>query len=167
MFYNGGYSAGMNKLIIVVANRGALKILHAMKDPHRDIPHLEPLEELSLQEARSRWADRVTDSPGQFCNNDGTGTRAAGERHNAMLEQDRRLFRTLAECINRNLIQQQPESWYLAAPSEMLHALLDYIDPQLKNQLHKTVGSDLTKVDREVLTSHFWTKQRPVAVQTS
>ena len=143
--------------IIVAANLGHLKAYRVMETPTRGL-HLELLEELNFMEAHGRYADKVSDLAGRFpvTVGPGPGTQmSSAETLGADLENQRRLTKLVAEKIEEILLREKPEYWRFAATAEIQPAILEEINPELRERLVRTAQADLTKVPATEVLAHF------------
>jgi hypothetical protein len=152
--------------IIVVADLGELKAYRVVKstgiDPHEtmQVSHVNRMEgeknrlnvellcDLEYVDPHTHISDDMSDKPGRF-------DVSTGDPHNMKLEKERRGLKQIAGDINDLIAKETPESWCLAFPKETNQQLSELLDPPVKQKLAKNLPSDLTKVHRDQLLSHF------------
>lgn len=146
-----------NKMVVVV-DRGCLKAYQVEYDGWSTNPKLELIENVKTEEADGRISSKLTDEAGRFHGGQAgrNDIRASGERHNIVLEFQRRAICQLADTINR-VVGKDPagQPVYLAAIKEINHQILDKLDPAVRARIEKVVPEDLTKINGLKLLSHF------------
>jgi hypothetical protein len=149
----------MKNTLVVVMDLGCLKAYRLENNHHYSTPRLELVEEFNNADAHGKLGDKVSDLSGRFPRRTGPSNTAAamsdGERHNIELEGRKRLVRELAQRLNGLLRNKEIECCLLAASREINHQLLDELEPQLRTKIEKNIPSDLTKVERAEILSHF------------
>lgn len=145
----------MNTELLIVADRGQLKAYTVNHPGGRDaMPEL--VDNLTIEEARNDFADRFTDQAGAFP--DGA-TRGQGnsmaERLPLREEEETRIFRKLAEHVEKVVRQHDPARWSFAAPSEINGAILDGVADDCRKTLAQNVPKDLVKIPVAELLGHF------------
>jgi hypothetical protein len=145
----------MNALLVVVADRGAVKAYKVIQTPVRG-PSAQLIEEQELREAHERYRDKVTDQAGAFPSAGTAGQgNAIAERMSMETEEDSRLFKAIAQRIEDIARRSQPLSWTFAAPPEINSAILQHLPKDLQEILDQNVKHDLTKVPGHSLLEHF------------
>lgn len=155
-----------NGNIIIVADLGQLKayrvtavtgidrqetmqVSHAnRKGTEKRTLNLELLSDIDYIAAHTRASEELSDKSGQF-------GASSGEPHNLKLEQARRGLKQIAEDIGTLLAKESPKAWHLAFPKETNRQLRELLENGVKASLGTNVASDLTKVRKEKLLSHF------------
>ncbi|MDB6023371.1 MAG: hypothetical protein JWQ04_3228, partial [Pedosphaera sp.] len=121
-------------------------------------PRVELIGQLDTIEADGRISDKVTDEAGRFAGG-GRGQheiRAAGERHNLVLEFERRAVGQLARSINQFIKRENSDDpVYFAAHKEINGPILQQLDPAVRARIEKVVPEDLTKINGLKLLAHF------------
>jgi len=149
----------MKNTLVVVADLACLKAYRIDDRPEFSSPRLELVEEFHCNEAHAHLLDKVSDMSGRFPRGSapaGSGSAmSAGERHNILLEQRRRLVRQLADRLNLLVAQAGVEHCLLAASREIHHQLVEALQARARDKIRKTLAADLTKVDKSELLRHF------------
>lgn len=145
----------MMKTLVVVTDLGCLKAFRLDENQFNSTPRLELLEHFENNGAHERLVEQVSDQGGRFPRSGANGGMSDGERHNIELERRRRLIKTLAHRLNQLMRAPDVERCYLAASREMLHPLLDELEPQARGKITRNVSADLTKVEKADLLRHF------------
>src|SRR5579872_355264 len=107
----------MRNKLVVVADLGHLKAYRVEYDEASSHPRLELIGQLDTNGADGRLSDKLTDGAGRFAGG-GRGQheiRASGERHNIVLEFERRAIGELVRQINRFVKQEAESPVYFAA----------------------------------------------------
>jgi hypothetical protein len=120
--------------------------------------HVELAEELNFLDGQGKLLDKVTDRAGRFPSSGGAnggGAKSAGENHNLQSEIQKRLIKRLGEGINDLVKRENPTMWHFAAVPEINHKIQDELCAEVRAKLSKSVGSDLTKIGKTELLSHF------------
>jgi hypothetical protein len=140
--------------LLIVADRGCLKVFHVEETP--SFGRMARLRETRhIDAAHGRYRDKFTDQAGAFPTGGTAGQgNSIGERMSLETEEDVRIFRTLAGHITE-LLQDHHERWGFAAPSEINGAILDELEPDLRNRLTLNLGSDLIHVEPSRLLRYF------------
>lgn len=142
--------------LIVLADLGRLKAFRVTRDEMTSNVHVELAEELNLLDGQEKLLDKVTDKAGRFPASGGNaGGGGAGENHKLQSEIQKRLIKRLGEAINDLVRREKPTIWHFAAAQEINQKILQELGPEVRSKLSKSVGSDLTKVGKNELLSHF------------
>ncbi|WP_456432496.1 host attachment protein [Nitratifractor sp.] len=157
--------------LIIVADLGELKAYRVKEemaiDPKDDaqtshkhhkgtlIDALRPELVLAVDfiDAHKKITEEVTDKVGR--NKAPYGAGESGEPHNLKLEIEHRLLKEIADEIMRLVRNENPKRWHLAFPAEHHKALMDRIDPDVREKLDVKIPEDLTKVKPETLLERF------------
>lgn len=146
--------------IIVVADRGEMKIYqvdHLRESPQRR-PPLRLIDQLQIEEAHQRYAERFTDRAGSFPNKGSARQgNSMAERLPLQEETESRILRRLADHLGDVLRSHESPAWALAASAEVSRALLEQLDPAHRRNLRQQVPRDLVKVPVANLLEHFET----------
>ncbi len=145
--------------IIILANLGQLKGYRIVETPTRG-RKLERVEEMVFPEAHGRFSNRLTDQLGRFSILGGVGPAKSTQQSDyetlpALAETERRLTRLLAEKIAGILHRERTEQWYFAAAPEIHDAVLEEIEPALRERLKRNVRADLVKTPPGELLARF------------
>ena len=117
-----------------------------------DVLRPELVTAVDFVEAHKKISDEVTDKEGNYKGSFGS---ASGEPHNLKLEIEHRLLKEIADTIMKIVREQNPKKWHLAFPAEHHKALLDRIDPDVREKLGIDLSEDLTKEKPEKLLERF------------
>jgi len=149
----------MKNTLVAVADLGCLKAYRVDANEHFSTPRLELVEEFHPADAPGRLVEKVSDLSGRFPRSSGPGgstaAMSAGERHNILLEQRKRLVRQLAARLNALTAAPDIQRCLLAASKEIHHLLLEALDPRARSKIHQHLPADLTKVEKSELLRHF------------
>ena len=143
--------------LIIVADRGSLKAYRVDETPTRG-PSLRLIQAFDLTDAHGKLIDKVTDLAGRFPVSDGVGGRHANsiaERTQLETETDRRIHKQLADQIVKIIDRSGKEGWSFAAPAEIHGAIVDLLPRAARDRIVEHVKSDLVKIERAKLPSHF------------
>jgi hypothetical protein len=80
---------------------------------------------------------------------------AIGERQALETENDRRIFRQLAESIADVVTTESVEGWSFAAPSPIYNSIVDLLPAAVRERIVEHVKSDLVKIEVANLPQHF------------
>lgn len=145
--------------LIIAADRGSLKAYKVNETPNRG-PSLHLLQSVEFTDAHGRYQDKVTDQAGRFPS--GNGSQAGGRHQNAVAEQqgietenDRRIFRQLADQIAEIVKAAGTEGWSFAAPASIHSAVVDLLPAAIRDRIVEHVKSDLVKIELADLPQHF------------
>jgi hypothetical protein len=146
--------------IIVVADRGEMKIYevdHFRESPRRR-PPLRLIDQLQIEEAHQKYAERFTDRAGSFPNQRSAHQgNSAAERLPLREETESRILRRLADHLGEVLRAHESPAWALAASAEVSRALLEQMDSMHRRNLRQQVPRDLVKTPVANLLEHFET----------
>lgn len=143
--------------LIIVADRGSLKAYKVNETPTRG-PSLHLIQAFDLTDAHGRLVDKVTDLAGRFPVSDGAGVHHASsiaERTQLDTENDRRIYKQLADQIGKIIDGSGKDGWSFAAPAEIHGAIVDLLPSAARNRIVEHVKSDLVKVEPAKLQAHF------------
>jgi hypothetical protein len=145
--------------LIITADRGSLKAYRVAETPNRG-PSLQLVQAVDFTDAHGRYQDKFTDQAGRFPSGD--GGEAGGRHQNAISEQqgletenDRRIFRQLAESIADVVTTEGTEGWSFAAPASIHSAVVDLLPAVVRERIVEHVKSDLVKIEVANLPQHF------------
>jgi hypothetical protein len=149
----------MRNKLVLVSDLGCLKAYKVDYDGVSTNPRVELIEEVTTEEADGRLSDKVTDEAGRFAGGERGHhvVRAYGERHNIVLELERRAIDYLAGKLNQIVKDNKNDdrSVYFAAVKEINNQIVDRLEPAVRMQIEKNVPEDLTKVQGTKLLQHF------------
>jgi hypothetical protein len=143
--------------IIITANLGHLKAYRLLQTPTRG-PKLEIVDEVEFPEAHGRFSEKVADKAARSHIGERVGVTpqiAPIDTARAELETQQRLIKLIAERIETILKRERPEIWDFAATSEIQKAILEKINPALREHLHWTDAADLTKLPADKVLPQF------------
>src|SRR4051794_1610855 len=147
--------------LVVVADRGSVKAYKVNETPNRGAS-LQLVRAFDLTDAHGRYQDKLTDQAGRFPVGDGGGQAGSGRHFNGIAERqgletenDRRLFRQLADNITDVVKTEAVEGWSLAAPAQIYSSIVDLLPPAVRDRIVEHVKSDLVKIDVAHLPQHF------------
>ena len=141
--------------LIVLADLGRLKAFRVTRDEMTSNVHVELAEELNLLDGQEKLLDKVTDKAGRFPASGGANGGGAGENHNLQLEIQKRIIKRIGEGINDLVKRENPSMWHFAAAQEINNKIQEGLCPEVRSKLSKSVRSDLTKIGKSELLSHF------------
>ena len=122
-------------------------------------PHLELMDELELDEARTKRSALVSDQAGRFPQGIGSstlhGAGSASERLHVEQEHERRLIRQLANKIDALVSDPEVILCHLAVSEAIRNQLLEAIHPEARGKIHHVLTADLTGIPTESLLEHF------------
>ena len=147
--------------LIIVTDRGSLKAYKVNETPNRG-PGLQLVQAFDTTDAHGRYQDKLTDQAGGFPVNDGGGATGSGRHQNSTAERqgietenDRRIFRQLADNIAGLVKRDGVEGWSFAAPASIHSAIVDLLPVDIRERIVEHVKSDLVKIELADLPQHF------------
>lgn len=146
---NNTFSPSVKTNLVIVTDRGLLRVYQVIQGATDRKPHLELVEELKPESAHQKLTEQVSDGAGRFPKGRGVnhtaGELSVGERHNLELEQTRRLIRLLAGRINSLLGAGSVDCCWLAASAPIHLQLFDGLTAVARSKIRETLALDLTK----------------------
>jgi hypothetical protein len=148
-----------NKLpdLIIAADRGRL----IAYTPNAS-GSLKAVRAEEIPEGRQKLSEQVTDKAGAFPMmgpNRGSGVNGtftgSAERLTLEAEIEMQSFRRVASDIEALVTRHHPKTWGFAAPSEINGAILDGLNPQLKENLVTNLRLDLVNMPADQLAKKF------------
>jgi hypothetical protein len=146
--------------LIIVTDRGSLKAYRVNETPNRRLG-LELVQAFETTDARGRYQDKVTDQAGRFPVGNG-GAAGSGRHQNAIAERqgmetenDRRIFRQLADSITEVVNREGKEGWSFAAPASIHSAVVELLPAEVRDRIVEHVKSDLVNIELANLSDHF------------
>ncbi len=137
--------------LIIVTDRGSLKAYKVNEAPNRG-PSLQLVQAIDLTDAHGRYQDKLTDQAGRFPVGDGGGAAGSGRHANSIAERqgletenDRRIFKQLAENITEVVQLAGTGGWSFAAPASIHSSVVDLLPPAVRDRIVEHVKSDLVK----------------------
>ncbi len=143
--------------LIVVADRGSLKA-YKVNETNTRGPSLQLVQAFDVTDAHGRFQDKVTDSAGRFGVSDGsTGRHASStaEQQGIETENERRIFKQLADNIAQLVQKQGKDGWSFAAPAAIHSAIVDLLPANIRERIVEHVKADLVKLELAALPGHF------------
>jgi hypothetical protein len=143
--------------LIIVTDRGSLKAYKVDETPTRGAS-LRLIQAFDTTDAHGRFGDKVTDQAGAFPHGNAGGgphQNSIAERKGIETENDRRIFRQLADNIADVVKRDAPMGWSLAAPAPIHSAVVDLLPDDVRARLVEHVKSDLVKTEPAELAGHF------------
>lgn len=146
--------------LIIITDRGGLRAYKVDETPTRGAS-LELVQAFETTDAHGRYQDKMTDQAGAFPAGGG-GTASNGRHQNAIAERqgietenDRRIFRQLAESIAAVVKGEGMVGWSFAAPASIHAAIVDLLPPEVRDRIVEHVKSDLVHIELAALPQHF------------
>ncbi|MDQ2659353.1 MAG: host attachment protein [Verrucomicrobiota bacterium] len=143
--------------LIIVTDRGSLKAYKVGETPNRGAG-LNLIQAFDTTDARGRYEDKVTDQAGSFpAGAPGTGRHqnAAAERQGIETENDRRIFKQLADSIAEVVRREGMSGWSFAAPASIHSSVVELLPADVRQRIIEHVKSDLVKIEPAHLATHF------------
>lgn len=143
--------------LIIVTDRGGLKAYRIEETPARGAG-LHLIQSFETTDAHGRYQDKLTDQAGRFPAGDtgsGRHQNSIAERPGIETENDRRIFKQLAESIAEIVQRQGAEGWSFAAPASIHSAVVELLPAEVRERIVEHVKSDLVKIEPAQLPTHF------------
>jgi Protein required for attachment to host cells len=140
--------------LIIVTDRGSLKAYKVTATPTRG-PHLELVQAFDTTDAHGRYQDKLTDQAGAFPSGAAPGQNSVGERTGIESENDRRIYKQLADSITEIVEREGRDGWSFAAPASIHSAVVEMLAPAVRDKIVEFVKSDLVKIEPAKLLGHF------------
>lgn len=141
--------------LIIVTDRGSLKAYKVDETPNRGAG-LRLVQAFDTTDAHGRYEDKLTDQAGSFPGgSSGRHQNSASERQGMEAENDRRIFRQLADNIAEVVKREGADGWSFAAPASIHSAVVDLLPADVRSRIVEHVKSDLVKLELADLPSHF------------
>ena len=145
--------------LIIVTDRGSLKAYKVNETLNRG-PGLQLVQAFDTTDAHGKYQDKVTDQAGRNPTGDGSAVsgrhqNAIAEHHGVETENDRRIFRQLADSITETVKREGTDGWSFAAPASIHSAIVDLLPAEVRNRIVEHVKSDLVKIELANLPQHF------------
>jgi len=147
----------MSTKILIIADLGHSKVFRLDETSGNGQRRVKLLHEHSSP-VTHHLSEEVTGQFGQFRRGSGPGAahnQSDGQEHNLSLERRRRSLKDLASNISNWIREEQPESWFLAAPREINSTLREMLDKAVHEKLEKNVSLNLTRLNQSQVLSHF------------
>jgi hypothetical protein len=149
----------MKKTLVAVADLGRFKAFRLVKGKQDSRAHLELLKKNHHEEILTKLSEQLADNAGRFPGGAGgkavSGEMGSGERHNIVLEHERRAIHAMAHELNNMLEGDEYEICWLAAAQAIQPALLDALHAGVRRKVEKALPLNLTKSDAKDVLKHF------------
>ncbi|HDZ62455.1 MAG TPA: hypothetical protein ENH40_04855 [Nitrospirae bacterium] len=145
----------MNK-IIITADLGHFIVYKVTKEPMESARTTLICSYDSL-DAHGKLGDKLSDEAGRFGVGGGKNGAAKGygESHNIKNESRKKLIKLMAQDINRIIIREDCQKWYLAVPKRINRQVIDNLAPDVRSRLAKNITADLTKMAKSRILGKF------------
>jgi hypothetical protein len=141
--------------LIIVTDRGSLKAYKVTETPTRG-PHLKLVQAFDTTDAHGRYQDKLTDQAGSFPSGMAPGQmNSMAERTGIDIENDRRIFKQLADSITDIVHREGKDGWSFAAPASIQSSVVELLAPDVRERVVEFVKSDLVKIEPAKLPGHF------------
>jgi hypothetical protein len=141
--------------LIIVTDRGSLKAYKVSETPTRG-PHLQLVQAFDTTDAHGRYQDKLTDQAGASSSGAASGQmNSIAERTGIDSENDRRIFKQLADSITEIVHREGKDGWSFAAPASIQSSVMDLLPGDVRDRVVEYVKSDLVKTDPAKLAAHF------------
>lgn len=141
--------------LIIVTDRGSLKGYKPNPTPNRGIS-LQLVQAFDTTDAHGRYQDKLTDQAGSFPSGAAPGQmNSVAERKGIETENDRRIFRQLADNITELVKREAIDGWSFAAPASIHSAIVEILPPEIRERIVEHVKADLVKIEPAKLVEHF------------
>ncbi len=144
--------------LIIVTDRGGLKAYRVDETPARG-PSLHLIQAFETTDAHGRYQDKLTDQAGRFAAGGDIGSgrhqSSTAERPGIETENDRRIFKQLADSIGEIVQREGTEGWSFAAPASIHSAVVELLPAEVRERIVEHVKSDLVKIETAQLGQHF------------
>ena len=141
--------------LIIVTDRGSLKAYKVSETPTRG-PQLKLVQAFDTTEAHGRYQDKLTDQAGAFPSGAAPGQgNSVAERTGIDNENDRRIFKQLADSISEIAEREGSDGWSFAAPASIHSAVVELLPAGVRDKIVEHVKSDLVKIEPAKLPAHF------------
>jgi hypothetical protein len=141
--------------LIIVTDRGSLKAYKVTETPNRG-PRLQLVQAFDTTDAHGRYQDKLTDQAGAFPSGAAPGQmNSIAERTGIDTENDRRIFKQLADSITEIVHREGKEGWSFAAPASIHSSVVELLPADVRDRVVEYVKSDLVKIEPAKLAAHF------------
>ncbi len=147
--------------LIIVTDRGSLKAYKVKETPDRGAG-LQLVQSFETTDAHGHFQDKLTDQAGSFPVNTGDNMAGAGRHQSAIAERqgmetenDRRIFRQLADSITEVVKREGEDGWSFAAPASIHSAVVELLEPEVRDRIVEHLKSDLVHIELADLHQHF------------
>jgi len=140
--------------LIIVTDRGSLKAYKVTETPTRG-PHLQLVQAFDTTDAHGRYQDKLTDQAGASSSGAPGQMNSIAERTGIDTENDRRIFKQLADSITEIAEREGKDGWSFAAPASIHSAVVDLLPPVVRDKIVEHIKSDLVKIEPAKLPGHF------------
>jgi Protein required for attachment to host cells len=140
--------------LIIVTDRGSLKAYKVSETPTRG-PHLQLVQAFDTTDAHGRYQDKLTDQAGASASGAPGQMNSIAERTGIDTENDRRIFKQLADSIAEIAEREGKGGWSFAAPASIHSAVVELLPAAVRDKIVEHVKSDLVKIEPAKLPGHF------------
>jgi hypothetical protein len=141
--------------LIIVTDRGSLKAYKVTETPTRG-PHLHLVQAFDTTDAHGRYQDKLTDQAGASASRAAPGhVNSIAERTGIDSENDRKIFKQLADSIIEIVHREGKDGWSLAAPASIHSSVVELLPADVRDRVVEYVKSDLVKIEPAKLATHF------------
>jgi Protein required for attachment to host cells len=141
--------------LIIVTDRGSLKAYKVTETPTRG-PHLQLVQAFDTTDAHGRYQDKLTDQAGASASRAAPGhVNSIAERTGIDNENDRKIFKQLADSIIDIVHREGKGGWSLAAPASIHSSVVELLPADVRDRVVEYVKSDLVKIEPAKLATHF------------
>ncbi len=145
--------------IVILASLGRLKAYRMEETPTRG-KKLSLIEDMEFIDAHGGIAGQMTDRSGRYpktvaYQNRKSGHLSAYEGQTLEMEIHRRLIRLAGEEINAILRRERPEAWHFAASPENHDAILEAVDPGVREHLVHAERVDIVNAPPQDILQRF------------
>jgi hypothetical protein len=141
--------------LIIVTDRGTLKAYKVNDTPTRG-PSLQLVQAFDTTDAHGRYQDKLTDQAGASSTGAAPGqVNSIAERTGIDNENDRRIFKQLADSITEVVEREGKEGWSFAAPASIHAAVVELLPTAVRETIVEHVKADLVKIEPAKLPGHF------------
>ncbi|MDY0194514.1 MAG: host attachment protein [Sulfurovaceae bacterium] len=144
----------LENTIVIVADLGELKAYKIYKNDgsfsgeFQNTYRLEMIVNKNFIEGRKKIGEILSDSGGRKIHD-------TMDEHEAILEKDNRVLKDIVQAIEEITKEQEPKHIFLAFPKEHNNQLVEKLRHDVKELIEKNIPSDLVKIDKSKLLSHF------------
>ena len=146
--------------LIILANLGRVRVLRYQKagDIPQEKPHLVEAPDSTSELRPESVHEVVTDQAGRFTQSGELGRlggMSCGEEHDLEAELEKKALHRIADRIGAVVADAGFPGWRLAAPSEILPALLEALPGEARKGLARSEPGDFTRASLADLETRF------------
>src|ERR1700736_1043997 len=140
--------------LIIVTDRGTLKAYKVNDTPTRG-SSLKLVQAFDTTDAHGRYQDKLTDQAGASSSGAPGQMNSIAERTGIDNENDRRIYKQLADSIVDVVQREGKQGWSFAAPASIHSAVVEQLPAEIRDRIVEHVKSDLVKIEPAKLPGHF------------